>query len=575
MVDAHFELTDECKVLATGERVFRIRAVRDIPERFVKAGELGGFVSSTHTADGKLRIGPSAWVAGDAIVAGDARISGNALVYENACVFGSARVKGWARIGGNARVFDNAVVKNNARVRQNAEVSGQARVAGQAVVSESARVFGDAVIEGNAHIYGGSWVEGHAHVSGHAQLSGDAYVCDKARIAGSAYLMGNTAVSGEATVIDAAIIDGEINDHARITDGRMQDCCVEGDAQVNANLPDCAHLGEKMVVTHPEECVVFHPLGVEDCPVTVAKTTNGKIATIISYYADNSGKRLGKEQLIHQLQTQGLDELFEQQLQWAKNRVAQVRSVTAEEVLDFRLTGETKTLPDGTVVYRIEATRDLPFFNVSKGDKGGWVPSTHNSQGIPRLSENSWLGDEAMLLDEAILTCEGRATGNACVKGNAVVKEEGWVERDVTLTDNTEVIGGFVTGTGTIAGSSTVRGGVEIELVGPLTDVRIRDNSDHRRFGPLFGTGIEVFLTRRAQGAQLSTRLSGVWREGTLDELVPENPILDHLNNRDWWETVGNQPLLVGQSPRVQALVLEEYAQLRELIVTVLKQWDS
>lgn len=116
---------------------------------------------------------------------------------------------------------------------------------------------------------------------------------------------------------------------------------------------------------------------------------------------------------------------------------------------------------------------------------------------------------------------------------------------------------------------------MEIEAVGTLTDAKIRDHSDRRRFGPLFGTGIEVFLTRRAQGAQLSTRLSGVWREGTLDEMVPENPILDQLNNRNWWETVGAQPLLVDQSPRVQALVLEEYAQLRKLIMTVLKQWDS
>jgi len=60
----------------------------------------------------------------------------------------------------------------------------------------------------------------------------------------------------------------------------------------------------------------------------------------------------------------------------------------------FKLTTETKTLY-GTILCRIEATKDIPRFGIKSGDKGGWVEKKSN------LSGNAWV------------------SGNACVSGNA------------------------------------------------------------------------------------------------------------------------------------------------------------
>jgi len=42
----------------------------------------------------------------------------------------------------------------------------------------------------------------------------------------------------------------------------------------------------------------------------------------------------------------------------------------------YELTGETKTLPCGTVLHRIRALRD--FGSVKAGDLGGWIESELN-----------------------------------------------------------------------------------------------------------------------------------------------------------------------------------------------------
>ncbi len=65
--DLHHELTGETKRNADGVELYRIRTSRDIPERGVKSGTIGGWVSSTHVSSGKPRIGKKAWVGGHAL----------------------------------------------------------------------------------------------------------------------------------------------------------------------------------------------------------------------------------------------------------------------------------------------------------------------------------------------------------------------------------------------------------------------------------------------------------------------------------------------------------------------------
>ena len=108
MTNTKYELTDETHSL--NPRLRRIRALVDIHEAGVKAGDLGGWVET----EANLSVYDSAWIYGNARVSGDAWIYGNARVYDsawvsgNAWIYDSARVYGDARVSGDARVYGDA-----------------------------------------------------------------------------------------------------------------------------------------------------------------------------------------------------------------------------------------------------------------------------------------------------------------------------------------------------------------------------------------------------------------------------------------------------------------------------------
>ena len=126
---AKYELTGETK-----DGLRRIRALRDIPRWWVKAGDLGGWVES----ESNLSHDGDCWVSGTARVSGAARVSGDAWVFGAALVSGDAWVSGDARVSGTAWVYGTAWVSGTAEVSGDAQVSGSARVYG------TARVSGDA-----------------------------------------------------------------------------------------------------------------------------------------------------------------------------------------------------------------------------------------------------------------------------------------------------------------------------------------------------------------------------------------------------------------------------------------------
>lgn len=94
MPDLSYELIKESmKHSASGEELFQIKAVRDIPGASVKKGDLGG------------------WIGKYAKLLDDAWISGAARVYGNALVHGNARISGAARVHGNALVYGDDIIK--------------------------------------------------------------------------------------------------------------------------------------------------------------------------------------------------------------------------------------------------------------------------------------------------------------------------------------------------------------------------------------------------------------------------------------------------------------------------------
>jgi hypothetical protein len=80
-----YELTDEKKVI-DGVTLHRIRALVDIPEHDVKAGDLGGWIEAERNLSqkGAAWVADSARVIGEAWVTGSARVMGEALVMDSA-----------------------------------------------------------------------------------------------------------------------------------------------------------------------------------------------------------------------------------------------------------------------------------------------------------------------------------------------------------------------------------------------------------------------------------------------------------------------------------------------------------
>lgn len=109
-----YELTGETKEIG-GVTLHRIRALIDIPEHDVKAGDLGGWIE----AERNLSQKGTAWVADEApaiekaLVADSARVMGNALVTDSACVTDEACVTGKARVTGKACVSGKALVTDS------------------------------------------------------------------------------------------------------------------------------------------------------------------------------------------------------------------------------------------------------------------------------------------------------------------------------------------------------------------------------------------------------------------------------------------------------------------------------
>lgn len=87
----------------------------------------------------------------------------------------------------------------------------------------------------------------------------------------------------------------------------------------------------------------------------------------------------------------------------------------------YTLTEESFKLRDGEVVYRIQATEDIPSRMVKRGDIGGWVGKNAT------LEDNAWVADEAIVSGEAIL------------KDNAYVRDQAWVGGKACLVDNAKV----------------------------------------------------------------------------------------------------------------------------------------
>lgn len=156
-----YELLTDDTVPGRVSSLYRIRALRDIPEIGVSMSDLGGYIQS----ENNLSHNGDAWVQEDARVDDKARVFGNAQVRDTALVDGNAQVYDDALVCGNAFLSENSCVYGAALVCEDAWVLGGAQVYGNAQVRDKARVDGNARVYGNARVRGTAWVYRSARIA--------------------------------------------------------------------------------------------------------------------------------------------------------------------------------------------------------------------------------------------------------------------------------------------------------------------------------------------------------------------------------------------------------------------------
>lgn len=189
----YYELTKEC-IKVAGRKLYRIRALIDMPQHNVKAGDLGGFVESWKNLMDYAWIADNAKVFGNAYIADNVKVCGSAMVYDSAVVWGDAQISGNARIYGEARVYGKTTVSDNAKIYD------QACVYGEAEIKQKAQIFGNSVIYGNARVYGNAMVYENARAYHTAQICGNAEISGEAAIYHGAEIYGNACLGGDVSV---------------------------------------------------------------------------------------------------------------------------------------------------------------------------------------------------------------------------------------------------------------------------------------------------------------------------------------------------------------------------------------
>ena len=89
--------------------LYRIKALKDMPEIDIKRGDLGGYIEK----ESNLSQTGTAWISENARIFGYARISGEAQISGNAWISGNARISGDARISESAWILGNSRIDSN------------------------------------------------------------------------------------------------------------------------------------------------------------------------------------------------------------------------------------------------------------------------------------------------------------------------------------------------------------------------------------------------------------------------------------------------------------------------------
>lgn len=188
----------------TGSKVYRIKALVDIPEHNVKAGDLGGRVTSKFTLsqEGTCWIDFHAEVLGNVSVSEDAFIGGTARVICNAADC-NIEISGKAKISGRSKV---TLKTPHGAVG----LALSSVITGNTKISDSASVNNVEFIDGDVDIYASATMYSVRQITGRVLIGGDAYIDNDVVIAGNTRIMQNAVVESSAVVTDCRLYGSSV-----------------------------------------------------------------------------------------------------------------------------------------------------------------------------------------------------------------------------------------------------------------------------------------------------------------------------------------------------------------------------
>ena len=181
--------------------IYRIKALRDIPEHNISKGDLGGYVST------KMNLSQegSCWIGGDAKALGNVSISEDAFVGDAALVI-SSQHDHFIEVSGNVVIKHSAIVAFNKNVLGASEfedsvITGNVQISGSSQVTNVGFIEGDINIRDFVSINGARQITGEVNISGHAEIENNVI------IAGKTFISDNVIVEYGATVVDSTLLN--------------------------------------------------------------------------------------------------------------------------------------------------------------------------------------------------------------------------------------------------------------------------------------------------------------------------------------------------------------------------------
>lgn len=198
-------------------RFYQVKALRNIPEHNVKAGDLGGFVTHKKT----LSQEGSCWISGEAQAVGShIRIIEDAFIGDKVVL---------QTFSSSFRNFSPIVISGNAEISENATVTSSytwIHAPDKCVITQNAKIYGNAYLDSAVEVKGASKIYGEAKIIKAYEID-NCEIYDNVVIYRECYVknssvFGNTVVQEEAKIRSSVICgDAVIYKSQIITEGTV------------------------------------------------------------------------------------------------------------------------------------------------------------------------------------------------------------------------------------------------------------------------------------------------------------------------------------------------------------------